>query len=357
MLIRESRHVFKNFMYLEGISLKRVLLDDGQKVEDILICKSCKQLVMKPFHCQKCKVLFCQSCAMRYETPTCEICKSDKLTENIQQLFRIMLSKYKVNCKHKSEGCDLVLYYENLEEHEDICLFERMYCIYPDCKEKIEKKSYIPHTKNCIHRLINCEFCSRDFKFNDIENHYINCEMKMVQCYGCRRQVLNKFLNEHIDICDEIKLVCERCGKILKKAEIGNHNEIDCVASILKNFRDTNMSTLSDLAEQLKTIKTKIEANDKMLSLYCHKCKKVSCEIALKGCDLCKTKLCNFCAKDLLKACKSCGKLFCPTCFAALVQHKSCLSCGESVLNTSGGMNEAPRLQPINSRTDPSSNK
>lgn len=330
MLIRESRHVFKRFMYREGIALDRVLLEEDQKIESALICKSCQRLIIKPYFCNHCKVLFCQSCAMRYENPICELCNTERLTDTIQQFYRIMLAKYRVHCKNKNEGCELILYYENLEEHEDICHHERLLCIYPDCFEKIERKNYPFHIRNCPLRLLNCQYCFKDYKFIEIETHHLNCEMKMVQCYGCMRQVLNKFLNEHVEICDEIKVVCEKCETVFKKHEIGNHTEVDCVANLLKNFRESSSIALRELKDQIRVVKDKIEENSHLTENRCHQCQKVSCEVAIKCCEICNTKSCNICYKEFLKPCKACKKLFCPTCYGLSAQHKSCLACGET---------------------------
>lgn len=71
------------------------------------------------------------------------------MIKEIPHLYKIMLSKYNIYCKNTQTGCPLILFYENLIEHEDHCHHEKLLCIFPNCFAKIKWKFYPKHIKEC----------------------------------------------------------------------------------------------------------------------------------------------------------------------------------------------------------------
>lgn len=75
MYFRESRDIFKNLMYEEGIDLSWIVTNDETKIDKSLLCYICKKLVMNPNICTKCDILYCERCAHYNEDKFCMRCK------------------------------------------------------------------------------------------------------------------------------------------------------------------------------------------------------------------------------------------------------------------------------------------
>jgi hypothetical protein len=331
MYFRESRELFADFMYKKGIEEKRIVKTKEIKLDNSLKCLICDKLVINPSYCNKCKHLFCERCSVDINR-TCTICPSENLTIKIPQAYNIMMSKYTIYCKNRKSGCSLILFYENLLEHEENCHHERLLCIFPDCFERIKRKNYPFHIKNCKYRIIKCKYCSKDFIYDEYNDHAVNCEERLVSCYGCNKQILNKFLAEHVEFCDKIKLICERCKKSFLKSEIASHTELICVTGLILDYKKHYEMKVKAINEEFFKIQNLIKEKEKYFEMNCNKCKRFACEVALKKCQLCKLKLCTYCAKSSYRSCNNCHNLFCESCFNFSMKNKICFSCNESFL-------------------------
>lgn len=336
MYFRESRDLFRNYMYQKGIPEKRIIkTKDHLKLDKTLKCQTCQNLVINPTICTPCKSLFCERCSID-KKKKCPKCGSI-LSKTIPQGYKIMLSKYNIYCKNRKSGCSLILFYENLLEHEDNCHHERLLCIFPDCYERVKRKNYPFHIKNCKFRIIKCKYCNKDFIYDDYNDHSVNCEERLVNCYGCNKQILNKFLAEHVEFCDKIKLICERCKKSFLKSEINNHTELKCVTSLILDYKKSYKIKLEDIKREFGKIEERIKNKEKFFIMNCNICKRFACEVALKKCQLCNLNLCTYCAKSSFRSCNNCHNLFCESCFKFSMENKICFSCNESFLGVQGG--------------------
>ena len=343
MIVRESREIFNTYKYQSGVDISRVVLDPTDRVEPSLLCKECSKLVVNPYYCSQCKILYCEGCYVTNKQKTCTACHHTVLTNEYPTLYNIMLSKFKIYCRNKSTGCSLILYYENLLEHEDNCHHEPLLCVYPDCDERVKRKSYPYHIKSCKHRILSCPHCTTDFKYSLLDQHLQYCDMRLVECYGCRKQVYNKYLEEHLDICDEIDVVCSKCNQTFVKRDIFNHTEYDCLSQALKKFMVASEETLVTLRGEINKAKDKIKENDAIIETSCGNCKKLACEIALKRCELCRKRQCAACARTNYKSCSSCLKIFCNSCFNHSMDDKMCFNCSQVCIEIPGSSHRKTR--------------
>lgn len=117
----------------------------------------------------------------------CEQCVQNRLQENlnicadtckgyektrISPVFFSLLYKIEIECENKNNGCDAVLPYMQLEEHQQK-----------------------------------------------------DCPYKMMTCRGCHANILKNKLDEHEEKCGEIEIRCKICRLIYKQKE--KHDDID----------------------------------------------------------------------------------------------------------------------------------
>ena len=202
MLLKDNRDVFRAHVYRQGLEKERIIAIEGEELCAQLICFSCKRLVCKPSECESCAVLYCESCSI-FALGRCAICNQDT-RRDVKRETKQALCRIKVVCKNKEFGCTAVLFYENIEEHEENCLFERLLCIFHHCDARVERKSYPTHIQNCEYRLLVCVYCGISLQHKNLSSHIVNCELRFYVCPGCNKKVLNRFLAEHIDFCDQI---------------------------------------------------------------------------------------------------------------------------------------------------------
>lgn len=304
-----------------------MVMSEEQKLDRSLLCFVCKKLVINPLHCTDCQILYCERCG--YENPerTCQKCKSKKLSNKIPPSQMVTLSKYNIYCKSKNSGCQLILFYENLLEHQEHCHHERLLCIFPQCYERIKRKHFPYHIKNCAFRLIKCKFCYKDFNYRELRVHSVNCLEKLVKCQGCQKQILNKYLAEHIKNCDNLKLICQRCNKEFSREDVGQHTELNCIVGLIVKYREQFDKEFLEIKEEFEKIAKLIEQKEKYLELKCRECDKFSCEVALKNCKICRLKICSYCVKNSFVVCVNCGQDYCRKCFELSSENDVCFSC------------------------------
>lgn len=109
---------------------------------------------------------------------------------------------------------------EEMEEHAGACNQEPIYCE-TKCGSKILRGRMSSHkAKDCVKRLIKCEFCQKDFIADTIPLHQNTCLQKQqqqqlqplkVSLSPCRRSSLDELNNNNTISCD-----------------ISNQNQISC---------------------------------------------------------------------------------------------------------------------------------
>ena len=99
-------------------------------------------------------------------------------------LFAKILSKLKLHCRHKSDGCILLIPYEALEKHE-----------------------------------------------------LQECQYRLTQCPGCLQEMFKKDFDIHEqEGCQSVELTCLKCAMIYNQRQ--GHTELECLKKQITTVRE-----------------------------------------------------------------------------------------------------------------------
>jgi len=198
-----------------------------------LSCPICYELAYNNLECESCSTIFCTNCIKKvydYNTQNDEIkikCPHCRLESDFyhNKLASKILSQCQINCEH----CNIKVIREKLSDHLDICIGKIEEC--KKCKQLDRKKVHkciynfcnmcenfyideIKHKYTCPKNIINCEFCFKQYKFEDeIEHLCTTCEVYPVQCQFCNIYSIRDEIINHYLTCNKFKVECKVCGE------------------------------------------------------------------------------------------------------------------------------------------------
>ena len=227
--IKQTKYIIKNNISTTkkekkeqgGISETRLINNNSniKTIMDILKCKLCKKILLNPYDCSKCGNTFCYYCInkLKQNNLPCPFnCKSFDITPSSVGIKKF-LNPLKFECKYKKNGCQEIIPYMNIENHENNCPFNVTDCPNSQCKQKIRN--------------------------NMLENHIQNeCPYTLFKCKNCGLNLNRKELLLHSKLCLQIKEQLESQSPII--------NNISQEQSV-KNNKDFNsfMNILNELNE------------------------------------------------------------------------------------------------------------
>ncbi|UJR10254.1 hypothetical protein I4U23_014464 [Adineta vaga] len=150
------------------------------QIDDEYLCPICYHLLWKPVECQNCQRLFCKACideCLKEQPDACPLCRHYE-EKRCSPMFYALLSKIKIECENKVNGCEEILSYESLEKHQNY-----------------------------------------------------GCQYKMKNCRGCQKEMLEKDLNQHERTCGKVKIECQRCHRTYKQKR--KHEQMECLINML----------------------------------------------------------------------------------------------------------------------------
>ncbi|CAF1096024.1 unnamed protein product [Didymodactylos carnosus] len=180
-------------------------------IEEEYLCPLCYNLLLKPVECNNCQRVFCKQCidkCLKAKPNLCPFCENYQ-EKRCSPMFYALLCKLKIECINKPNGCDQVLLYELIEEHE---------------------------TNKCLDQ--------------------------MKQCRGCLKNILKRDLDQHEATCDQIEIQCVKCSLIRKQNS--KHDQFDC----LSNKQVLLEQKIQQNEEQNKTLINKIQMAVKQLEIH-----------------------------------------------------------------------------------------
>ena len=128
---------------METLKKYRIVLDQDSKMglSDEYFCTVCRNVVWKPIYCKQCECIFCYKCRPQTsfisristffgaERPRHGRNNCDNFEEVLVPThITATLSKLRVRCAYEQNGCRMLLYYYDLEQHEKQCEFENIPC-------------------------------------------------------------------------------------------------------------------------------------------------------------------------------------------------------------------------------------
>ncbi|CAF1392247.1 unnamed protein product [Rotaria sp. Silwood1] len=233
---------FQTGFPLNPIILERVTNLNAQHA-DLVHCPICNHILWKPVTCSLCENSFCYQCIQKWLFEQQEqiieyiynnnendyLIKSLSLTRcpfncspyqerKCPPLLTSILSKLTIECRNKSYGCQEILFYEQLEKHEEeFCQYKIIRC--PGCKQDMFKSIFDKdeHLLNCLYIELECKKCQSIFKRKDkhsefdcmqqqiylLKKNMITLEQKSSKIFDIQRKKID-ILDEKFDIIEDI---------------------------------------------------------------------------------------------------------------------------------------------------------
>jgi len=166
--------VSKSIVRTDSLSIDRI---NNEFDEDLILCPICTNILWKPIACKTCENSFCLKCIRLWlnEKPNQCPFNCHFQERKCPGILLKLLSKLKLNCENKINGCNILIPYEALEKHQ--------------LKE---------------------------------------CQFRFIQCSNCLKEILSKDFDIHQnELCLQIKSTCLKCSSIYYQKD--GHSYLDCL--------------------------------------------------------------------------------------------------------------------------------
>lgn len=144
-----------------------------------------------------------------------------------------------VYCSFKTEGCNEILPWKDLQDHTTTCSYKPSICKFSQegCQITVVLKNLQSHEKECQFRMETCRYCLKEIKHRLMQDHLettcleydISCPFRCGVESATRRMMIQHYTNEcprRPIKCKYHNIGCEFTGS---KEEVDNHtrNELD----------------------------------------------------------------------------------------------------------------------------------
>ena len=159
-----------------------------------------------------------------------------------------VLNKLQIYCKNKVNGCDWIGLLNELNDHLNIhCPKQIIPCELKGCNINCFRESFSSHTKQCLHRIVKCQFCELNFPFIELSSHHENdCTKIEIECpQQCSQKEKRELMEQHLKLyCDNTVIKCPF-------DKIGCYNEMSRkeMATYLVNNSIRHMTLIIDHVE------------------------------------------------------------------------------------------------------------
>ena len=164
---------------LNGISISRVIdLDKYENLLQILKCKICLNILLNPYDCSKCGNSFCFSCInkLKESDKACPFGCTDYEIMPSSFAIKKFLNQLHFTCLNKENGCNEIISYNNIEQHDKKCEYINSICPNNQCCKKLPWYLLKNHLQNeCLYTLFECEKCHLKLNRKELEPHNKLC--------------------------------------------------------------------------------------------------------------------------------------------------------------------------------------
>jgi TNF receptor-associated factor 4 len=188
-----------------------------QPPSDHFECPICLCIMKDPVSCREGHT-FCRYCVSKHLDV--QPLTTDKLVPN--RLIRSLIEDSEVHCISNEDSCDWTGKLKDAESHYINCPFSPFKispCPHNGCDDVCIQRDLPLHMKNCLYRLVPCDWCDLSDTIDVIYSHTSVCPKRPVPCpNGCFDSN-----GKTLSIChDEVANHCRVC--IMK--------EVDCAFAI-----------------------------------------------------------------------------------------------------------------------------
>lgn len=158
---------------------------------------------------------FCKACILKAlrESPRCPVDNQplDERQFNADNFTKREILSRGVFCRFKKKhGCPWKGALSNLEDHLRSCDFAETLC--PNrCGRSMIRKGLEEHlAKVCPNRMVTCDYCEREMRWNQLEDHHERCQNYPLVCPFCeRRNIARIEMDNHLDQeCPKKEIKC-----------------------------------------------------------------------------------------------------------------------------------------------------
>ncbi|UJR32247.1 hypothetical protein I4U23_019713 [Adineta vaga] len=167
------------------LSIDRVI---NLEFQELVECGVCHGIILDPVGCYNCDRAVCSACIHQLnahrEESICPYGCTTYTERSCPKAIAHILSSLNIICQYKSNGCDAILSYNNIINHEKDCDYQLWSCI--GCQQLITKKNFQEHNNQCPLISLICDECSSSFQRKDTNSH------TLIDCLHIQLQ--NKYL-------------------------------------------------------------------------------------------------------------------------------------------------------------------
>jgi len=198
-----------------GIEIDRIANKSG--FEEELICCICQNIFVSPITCSKCENQFCTKCINEWTTTHGkDVCpnKCDLVLKKSPPITKGILSKLKIFCIFKENGCLEIIDYDQLKIHESLCEYKLNIC--NGCNKLLLQKDMKEHQQNCEELIITCEVCNFKSRSKEFEAHD-----KML-CIQRRLETMENLMSKMSNRIDKFEIYKENSERIITLLQTNN---------------------------------------------------------------------------------------------------------------------------------------
>ena len=232
-------------MYCDLISLNSKILKNENENKRKIICNNCYERInniknnFEEYIYDEISSNILKQIISNYKV--CCINNNCKWIGKLSQLKNHIIKDCKYQpVKCPNIGCNLILIKKDLNSHLVQCVFDetifKIKCNF--CEKEIRKNNIENHFEECPEMMIECDKkCGHKTKRKDLENHMIKCPENLIKCkywkYGCKKFVKRKFLEDHeiLEILNHYNFVNNYFNNLED-----NSNEKDSINNIINDL-------------------------------------------------------------------------------------------------------------------------
>jgi len=250
---------------------ERVFTRHFSSVDSEFLCPICLE-AMKDIVLTSCGHHFCEACLTQHlaSNPTCPLDRSPLPSKD--DFFRDKAMERKMGalqivCPNK---CDWNGSLSTIKQHIATCPLEQITCCLGCNANFIRKEEEFHKISSCPKRKVNCEHCSKEINFEDLEEHFIVCSKFPIKCkHGCVEKFTRENETPHYLQCPLQIINCQfkpsGCQVALPRHKMENHLQVAMNTHLLllqqeiikmnNGFQEFTQVVLAQLQEQHDLIK------------------------------------------------------------------------------------------------------
>eukprot|EP01016_Furgasonia_blochmanni_P042664 TRINITY_DN5680_c0_g2_i1.p1 TRINITY_DN5680_c0_g2~~TRINITY_DN5680_c0_g2_i1.p1 ORF type:complete len:330 (+),score=51.81 TRINITY_DN5680_c0_g2_i1:1073-2062(+) len=158
-----------------SLDQSRVILPQGTKFGERLVCAICIHIPVDAVECDYCQNLFCSRCLNQWLCRKLECpnrCPQPFNQVHPHKIVRDALASLRFTCINRRQGCKKVLKMSEVATHEKTCDAQEMVCKHSKCGMRFLVRDRNKHEKTeCLYRTVACVRCKETYVLKHQKEH------------------------------------------------------------------------------------------------------------------------------------------------------------------------------------------